>query len=249
MEGIKFTIDDESFATQYLTNNTYYFKLKAYAKLYDKYETTELKGQYINLEFAYLRDLATIDCYLRKEIISISLDIEHYLKVLLLRDFNNSDEDGYSIINDFIKENPDHYDNIIKSQGENKPCSNLIKKYNGNFAIWNFIEILSFGDLKELFSFFYNRNAEFSTSYKLQFLINPVRMLRNAAAHNNCLLHTLKSPYIEKEKLNNNYNINAFLGQNGIKNRTLNKSMEKPLLHDFCAMLYLYYKIAPKDIQ
>ena len=38
-KGIKFNIEDESFAINYLSNNTYYFKLKAYGKLYDKYNS------------------------------------------------------------------------------------------------------------------------------------------------------------------------------------------------------------------
>lgn len=248
-QGIKFTIEDEAQAEQYLSDNTYYFKLKAYAKLYEKYNGTDLAGQYVNLEFAYLRDLATIDCYLRKEIISISLDIEHYLKVLLLRDFNNSNEDGYKIINDFIKTNETYYLNQIETKSKGKPCSNLVNKYHGNFAIWNFVEILSFGDFKELFQFFYSRNDGFTASEKLSYYINPVRMLRNAAAHNNCLLHTLANPYVDVDKFNYNRNVNSFLGKNGIKNRNLTKSMAKPLLHDFCVMLYLYHKVAPIGAQ
>ena len=97
-KGIQFTIEDEAYAENYLTNNTYYFKLKAYEKLYNKSPSGENKDKYINLEFAYLRDLATIDSLLRKKILSIAIDIEHYLKVKLLNDFNISPEDGYEII-------------------------------------------------------------------------------------------------------------------------------------------------------
>lgn len=248
-KGVKFNITDEESAERYLENNTYYFKLKAYAKLYDKYEKTENKGQYVNLEFAYLKDLATLDCYVRKIIISLSLDIEHYLKVRLLKDFNLSTEDGYEIVQDFLNTNPDHYSNEIISKMNGKACSNLVRKYSGNFAIWNIVEILSFNDFKELFQFFYIRNPQFSKNSKLSYLINPVRVLRNAAAHNNCLISSLKVPYVTPDRFNTNYVVNAFLGQNGIRQRSLANNMKKPLLHDFCVMLYLYHSVAPLNVQ
>lgn len=248
-QGIKFSIINETQAAKYLSENTYYFKLKAYAKLYDKYNATDKKNQYINLEFAYLKDLATIDCYFRKMIIKISLDIEHYLKVRLLNDFNNSDEDGYSIVNDFISLNPEHYAEEIKNKLKGKACSNLVLKYVDKFAIWNFVEILNFGDFKEFYQYFYIRNPQFTSSYKLSYFINPVRLLRNAAAHNNCLIHSLKVPYISNEEFNFNRKVNAFLGNNGVKNKTLNRNMNKPLLHDFTVMLYLYHCIVPEKVQ
>ena len=50
-KGIQFNIEDKEFAAEYLKNNTYYFKLKAYEKLYNKYSTGENEGKYINLEY------------------------------------------------------------------------------------------------------------------------------------------------------------------------------------------------------
>ena len=47
-KGIQFNIEDEEFAADYLTNNTYYFKLKAYEKLYNKSPSGPNKDKYIN---------------------------------------------------------------------------------------------------------------------------------------------------------------------------------------------------------
>lgn len=251
-KGIKFIIENEKCALLNLQNNTYYFKLKAYAKLFDKYKNTDKAGQYINLEFAYLRDLSIIDSLLRKKIFSIAIDIEHYLKVDLLNDVNDSDEDGFEIINDFIDTNRKHFDREISSKKYNKACSNLVQKYDNNFAIWNFIEIISFSDFYNLYKFFYSRNTDFSLKKsgkgKYHYLFNPVRILRNAAAHSNCLINSLKIPYVSKDDFNYNYQISSFLAKK-LSRQTRNTQLSKPLIHDFCVLLYLYHNIAPKTAQ
>ena len=109
MEGPKLTVDEQIMdmqkkgitfdkasvddAKKFLKENNYYFKLKAFGRNYDKYSATDKKGQYINLDFAYLQELSTIDMYLRKMILSMALDIEHALKVQLLYDLSENPDD------------------------------------------------------------------------------------------------------------------------------------------------------------
>ncbi len=254
-KGIQFNIEDKVFAEDYLKNNTYYFKLKAYEKLYNVSPSGDNEGKYINLEFAYLRDLATIDSLIRKQILSIAIDIEHYLKVKLLNDFNESPEDGYKIIEELFSHDKEHFDNEIETKLHGRTCSDLVQKYKDNFAIWNFVEIIGFKDFTDLYALFYKRNcAQFCKSKKTEkfkgeyyYLTNPVRLLRNAAAHNNCLLIGLnKSPDTD---FNFEHKISRFLSDNGIKNPSLNRQLSKPVIHDFCVMLYLYSMIAPKSAQ
>lgn len=254
-KGIQFTIEDEAYAENYLTNNTYYFKLKAYEKLYNKSPSGENKDKYINLEFAYLRDLATIDSLLRKKILSIAIDIEHYLKVKLLNDFNISPEDGYEIIEVLKSSNPEHFENEINTKLNGRTCSDLVLKYKDCFAIWNFVEIISFKDFCDLYALFYSRNAEQFCKRKnkenfkgeFYYFMNPVRLLRNAAAHNNCLLIGLnKSP---DTTFNFEYKVSSFLGTTGIKNTSLNRQLSKPIIHDFCVLLFLSSKVAPPKAQ
>ena len=251
-QGIKFEITSEKNAAIYLQENTYYFKLKAYAKLYEKYNDPNRSNEYVHLEFAYLQDLAVIDASLRKMILKIALDIEHYLKTILIKDFNQTDADGYTIIKEFIEFNPMHFKSEFDMKRNGKACSNLIKKYENDFAIWNIIEVLSFSDFQELFRYFYKKYSKQiyrKSASPYEYYVNPVRILRNAAAHNNCLINSIKVPYVTIEEFNNNPEVSAFLGKNGIKNKTLNTNMNKPLVHDFCVMLHLYHLIAPVNAQ
>ena len=116
-KGISFIQYEESDAKRFLQKNTYYFKLKAFERNYDKYNRTEKKGQYINLDFAYLVELSTIDMYLRKIILSMALDIEHALKVQLICDLTqNDDADGYSIVKEYLNDN---YHDLVQEEISN----------------------------------------------------------------------------------------------------------------------------------
>lgn len=70
--GIQFEICPEDDAVKFLSNSNYFFKVKAFAKDYPKNQFT---GNYNNLDFAYLREHSLLDAYLRKEVISIAVDI------------------------------------------------------------------------------------------------------------------------------------------------------------------------------
>lgn len=54
-KNVQFNIISKEEAREYLQCNTYYFKLKSYEK---SFEYNVSKNQYINLEFAYLVELA-----------------------------------------------------------------------------------------------------------------------------------------------------------------------------------------------
>lgn len=247
-QGIQFLEMNEIDAANYLEESTYYFKIKAYAKLFEKYTKPEKNNKYINLDFAYLVDLSIIDAGIRRLILKLSLDIEHYLKVALLRDFNKTNADGYALVREFISMNQKHFDDEMNAKRVGKACSNLIEKYENGFAIWNFIEVIAFRDFEGLYNYFYSRyGCELygKNSGPYRYFFHPVRILRNAAAHNNCLINSLRIPYITPDKLNHNYQISSFLGKH-VNNKTLNTNLSKPFIHDFCVMLYLYCQIAPK---
>ena len=92
-KGVKFNIINQIDAEEFLKNNNYYFRVASYRDNYDSFK--DKNSKYSNLEFAYLVELSILDMYLREHIIGMCLDIEHCLKVHMLRYIEiNGAEDG-----------------------------------------------------------------------------------------------------------------------------------------------------------
>jgi len=243
--GITFDMVSEADAMRYLDTYTYYFRIKAYAKNYEKYISTEKQGQYINLDFAYLVDLSEIDALFRDLVLRMSSNLEYYLKVKLLSDFNMTDEDGYDIVQQLFNMQPELKTKIEEEKSNTSTSNELIAKYKDDWAIWNIIEVLSLGSLAELYTLFYNRN-NIKNAYSV--MIHPVRMLRNAAAHGNCLINRLRPPY--SRALPPSYDLRSELMQCiGISKKSLDNKLVQPLIHDFATLLFLYSRMVPVSVK
>lgn len=248
-KGIRFSLVKESEAQRFLENNNYYLKLASYRENYEKFpETEENAGQYINLEFAYLQELSTIDMHLRYLILQMTLDIEHSLKVSLLNDIEQNDaEDGYNIIQKYLARDDQSDGNgivtlkKIKAHKSSDYCKGLIEKYYPYFPAWVFVELISFGELSHL-CYFYNKM--YGTKIGDRILLNSVRDIRNASAHSNCLINRLGScdqkPHqsvVERVK-----KISS-IGQKSRKKKLQNK-----FIYDFVCLLYAYNEFIKSDV-
>ena len=76
-KGIRFVLMDELEAERFLRERNFFFKVKAFEKVFDRYENLEheLFGQYLNLDFAYLVELSRLDKALRFCVMATALDI------------------------------------------------------------------------------------------------------------------------------------------------------------------------------
>jgi abortive infection bacteriophage resistance protein len=237
--GIKFNIMNEQESKVYLKDNTYYFKIKSYAKNYEKYITGKNIDRYINLEFAYLVELSKIDMYFRRIVLKMTLDIEHFLKTQMLRDFQyNPDEDGYSIVRDFLNQYPYIIKNI-DNKSINSASSDLANKYKDNFAIWNIVELLSFNEFTKLYQMYY---MKYKIKESLEEYLWSVRLLRNAAAHNSCLLNSLRTPYNYGVKPNEKI-IHELSKIESLGRKARNNRMKNPVMHDFIVTVYVFNNI------
>lgn len=208
-KGITFQYTSEENAEKYLEDVNNYLRTASYRKNYQKYLNGKSKGKYINLDFAYLQELSTIDMHLRNLITKMCIDIEHDLKVTLLKDLEkNTSEDGYSIVESFLKANryivhrieatsasPFTGNLVYKYFDIQKVFNTLKNKYENKIMgidcpVWVLMELLTFGDFICFYEYYYATKGQppISTS-----LINLVKSLRNGCAHNNCIIADLNS--------------------------------------------------------
>lgn len=210
-KGITFSIMSEEDAAEYFSKRNNYLRTASYRKNYAKHETGAQAGKYINLDFAYLAELSNIDFYLREHLLKMCIDIEHALKVALLAEIEqNPQEDGYKIVCDFLEKYP-QVKRSIEQKADAIFTGDLINKYfnlcyvvnsqtgacsvkiiNVDCPIWVLTEIISFGDLIKLCEFYSANYRQFFAMALDRNIINPVKSLRNACAHNNCLFTSLR---------------------------------------------------------
>ncbi|NOX15980.1 MAG: Abi family protein [Epsilonproteobacteria bacterium] len=177
-KGVRFIEMDETSAKDFLTNNTFYYKLTAYRKNFEKKDE-----KYKDLDFAYLVDLSVIDMHISNEALKICSCIEHALKTQLLRDFDLSPEDGYKIINEFT---------LHDTGLEQYPMQPERAEQLQNKSIWQIAEDITLGELFKLCDFFYKKHTRRSTNYrKIRSLSSCIIKLRNSVSHNSCLINNL----------------------------------------------------------
>ena len=194
--GVRFNIMNETEAKEYLAQNNNYFKLTAYRKNYAKHPAGENKDKYINLEFAYLVDIAVIDMQLRYRIVHMALDIEHHTKLQLLRKMDEHNEDGYQIVQDYLGSLSENQKKIcdgeINRNKGNIYCGDIVDKYFGAYPIWAFVEIIPFGRLVSSYDFCADRFSDRDMKDNYYRLLT-CKEIRNASAHSNCILNDLRA--------------------------------------------------------
>ena len=240
-KNIQFELCSVEDAKKFLKYNNYYFKLKSYARNYNINVQTK---KYYNLDFAYLVELSKLDMYIRKIILELCLDVEHYLKVRLMNDLsNNSEEDGYNIVKIFLEFHPNAEADIQSKADKYSFCLDLAEKHLNEYkeptelALWNIVELLSFGNFMELYELYYQTYPSFNYSDYLK----SIKFIRNAAAHNNCILSTLRKPHSVK-KFSKTKKLANILGKipefKELDNR--DGMMKNPVIHDFVTLLFVY---------
>jgi abortive infection bacteriophage resistance protein len=209
-KGITFNYMDTAEAGAYLSDKNNYLRTASYRKNYDKHKTGDNEGKYIQLDFAYLVELSKLDMYLRSYLLQMCIDIEHALKVAVIADIEkNATEDGYTIVDDFLAKNPDVIGSISKKV-DSVFTGDLIEKYfevcyvfdtktqnmrteiiKADCPVWVLVEVLAFNDFLRFVKHYAGRYpGRMKVNDKL---LNTVRNLRNACAHNNCLLTSLRT--------------------------------------------------------
>ncbi|HEM2808982.1 Abi family protein [Streptococcus suis] len=255
--GITFNYVDEAIAIDYLSNTNNYLRTAAYRKNYQKYQMGSKKEKYINLDFSYLIEMSVLDMHYRFLIQKMCSDIEHSMCVQLIRDIeNDSTTDGYDLVHNFFTKYPKEIKKV-QSTIASPHTGNLLWKYftivtspNGyhritnydDCPVWVLMELLSFGSIINFYLDYYSSRG---VSHIPKEVLNLVRSLRNAAAHNNCILSDLNSNTTVSPQII----IDFVKSIEGITTSSRRKKLSSRAVLEFVALIYVYDKFVTGKVR
>lgn len=257
-KNIKFELMTEKEAEKYLRANNNYYNLTAYKNNFERYIIDgKCVDKYIDLDFAYLKDMAIIDYRVRLLFFKIIINIEHYLKIRILNIIENIDEeDGYRIVNMYLEKDfndnsfPKKVHNSIFKKVGSEYYQKIFSKYDidrdkklENIPIWEFLEIITFGELVNFYEYF-AREYELKKEIKNVFILREIVKLRNAVAHNSCVLSELGK---KDNKFSPDYKIVDYLNNCGIKKETRDNKLSNSRIRQMTYSLYMFNEIVTSD--
>ncbi len=188
-----------------------------------------------------LKDLSTIDMYLKRWILEASLSVEHSLKVNLLKDIQERGIDEFDIVANYLIKYPKIKDEI-KSRRNTPYVKNLLSKYkHPYYPIWVYLEVIPFGEFVNFYKYYCDEHScgEFSSD-----LLYNVKSIRNASAHNNCVIHDLvnKNGYYKIELVDI---LDPILPDT--KRRTIQDRLKNNSVQDFISLLIAVNTILKSD--
>ncbi|MFM1545296.1 Abi family protein [Streptococcus mutans] len=212
-KGITFRNISKGQAITFIDKTNYYYKIAAFRKNFKKRD-----GKYIDLDFEYLKDLASIDMQIRNLLFSISINTEHFIKTEISRLINNnSKENGYNIIKEFqnSKEYKKYYNLTKKKFKQSRYQHDMYEKRKKDYPYWALLEHMDYGCLIKFIKFYYSKYKNKSKSLKKAVeLGDNARYIRNACAHNSVFIINV---FEENSKLNNvNANVTTLAKQIGV---------------------------------
>lgn len=246
-KGIKFEKCAEGDARNYLTLKCNFFKVASYRKLFAKYQGGKNDGKYINLDFAQLKTLSSLDQLLRETLLAMTLELEHFQKINLLRKLEkHEDEDGYSVVSDFLaslSENSRTYvEKELNRSGLSPYSKELYAKYKNDMPAWAFLELTSFGTLLDFILFCGKRwgDRELTNTH---YDFKRIKSIRNSAAHGSCLINSFASRVTMSHSASKK--VLSEVSNTAFSKDTRKKRMRNPAVQEIATVLVLYSQIVP----
>lgn len=237
-KNVKFELITKDEAKNILQTSNYFYKITAYRKNFEKNKY----DKYINLDFKLLQDLATIDMRLRYLVLQMCLDIEHAVKTQILTDItNDSSEDGYSIVTDYLAHDNSSIENYMKALNKESHYNyGLYVKHHENPPIWVLFEVMTFGAFVKFVEYYYRRKNKLPAYKEIQQVLRYVKNIRNTAAHNSPILMDItKNGQIDAQKVIKP--ITIFTKRMGLSPQSRRKRLSNRKVHDLTALIYVHY--------
>lgn len=245
-KGVAFELCSEAEAARYLSEKCNFFKLASYRKLFAKHEGGARDGMYISLDFAQLRLLASIDQQLRRVLLEMTLDIEHFQKVAILREAEKRGEDGYAIVADYmnsLSESSREYRlRELKMSGLSPYSADVYAKYAADLPVWAFFELTSFGTLVDFVRFCAKRWDD-RDLLVAHYDLKGVKSLRNGAAHGSCIVNAFAERGAGRASVTNS--VMKAAGASGASKATRAKWMGCPAIQQIATAIVVYSRIVP----
>ncbi len=203
-KGVTFNLCTEDQAAEYLHTANNFLRTSSYRKLYPIKSEGRHAGEYAGLDFGHLRALSSLDRRLRSCFLAIALDIEHFARIEVLDSCEKYGEDGYEIVQGYLHKKLNHkgrnsIEGGLRVRGaegvtHDEYSGDLIAKNLGEdelldrMPVWVFLETIEFRQFTDFYLFCAER-WEDDLMLQRHYLLKSVRALRNACAHNSCILN------------------------------------------------------------
>lgn len=169
-----------------------------------------------------------------------------------MRAVESSGNDGYQIVTDYMealrandaKTGRHSYEILQQDLNRNRNssyCGGIISAYNGCYPVWAFVEIIPFGDFVHFYKFCGNA-FQCKDMIDQYYLLQTTKELRNAAAHNNCIINDISSK-------NSRYKCNHGMlrALDSISKSTRDRKLLNEHLRQIVTLLYTHSVIVTSD--
>ena len=236
-QNITFNRINESEALRILREEFTFDQLIALSSIFDKYQGRE---EFVSLDFSQLYAAAIIDSKFSQLLMYVCLDLQKTIEAQLCYDIEKKGNKN-DFLYEYLKKDSLLRD-LICSQTEQNMLYD--EPYYTSLSFQEVLNMSSWGTIEKMIFFFYYEYTCEENPEKPKYLsqLFSIRRIRNIVAHNNGILSRLK---IQSEY--KNLKMNAFLGKNGLKKKTLQTNMSKAIVSDIVDVLFLYYSFVPNN--
>ena len=256
-KGVSFDLCAREDAASYLAGANNLFRTSSYRKLFPVQDQGKRAGEYLGLDFGHLRALSSLDRKLRMCFLTITVDVEHFARIKLLRACELNGEDGYAVVIDYLAQANHKIRNHImgnmkgrSEEGEkfDEYSGDLIAHYLGKrMPVWVFLEVVEFGALNSFYLFCAERWGDKEMRQE-HYVLRSVQKLRNACAHNSCVLNGVARTTGEDTESDVNELITKSLNAHGMaRSKTRRARLNNLRTEQMASALYASNKICTRE--